>query len=58
MDLGLIFEEQLEGKTKFSAWKERINLLLEEHEIWDIVKDPIIVPIDITDLVSYVTRER
>ena len=52
----LRFEDQLEGGTNFNAWKERFTLLLEEHEIWDIVKATITVPTIPTNLVSYNKR--
>ena len=44
MVIGLRFEDQLEEETKFNSWKERITLLLEEHEVWDIVKEAITIP--------------
>ena len=53
----LSFEDRLVGGTNFSAWKERITLLLEEHELWDIVKDPITAPTDPTDLAMYNKRK-
>jgi len=37
MASGLRFKDILDGETNFSMWKERIALLLEEHELWDIM---------------------
>ena len=51
------FEDRLEGATNFSAWKERITLLLEENEVCDIIKTIVIAPIEPTDLVSYKKRK-
>ena len=51
------FEDRLEGATNFSAWKERITLLLEEHELWDILKEAIAIPTNPTNLASYNKRK-
>ena len=32
-----IFEDRLDGASKFLSWKERVTLLLKDHELWDIV---------------------
>ena len=34
----LRYEDGLEGAVNFSPWKERIVLLLEEIELWDIIE--------------------
>jgi hypothetical protein len=34
----LRFEDRLDETTNFRPWKERIALLLEDNEIWDIVE--------------------
>ena len=39
MATGLRLEDRLDGATNFSPWKERIVLLLEEAELWDIVNN-------------------
>lgn len=44
MDSGLRFDDRLEGALQFSPCKERIALLLEENEIWDIVEKTQIIP--------------
>jgi hypothetical protein len=53
MATGLRFEDQLEGASNFSPWKERIALLLEENEIWDIVEKTQTLPTDATLLAAY-----
>ena len=53
MSLGLRYEDRLEGASNFSAWKERIALLLEENEIWNIVEKTIVIHTDATLLVEY-----
>jgi len=57
MALGLRFEDRLDGETNFSLWKERIALLLEEHELWDIVHHiataHVVIPTYPTQLVAY-----
>ena len=56
MVISLIFEDQLEGETNFSAWKESITLLLGEHEIWYIAKAYVTIPTNPADLDSYNKR--
>jgi hypothetical protein len=46
-------EDRLNGDKKFSPWKERIALLLEESELWDIVEKAVTIPTDATLLVEY-----
>jgi hypothetical protein len=57
MDTGLRVEDRLNGAENFSPWKERIVLLLEEQELWDIVNHtttaPIVIPTDLVQLVEY-----
>ena len=53
----LRFEDRLEGETNFVPWKERITLLLEEHELWYIVKAPVTLPTDLIDLAAYNKRK-
>jgi predicted oxidoreductase (fatty acid repression mutant protein) len=38
----LIFEDKLDNASNFLSWKVRVTFLLEETNLWDIVKD--IVP--------------
>ena len=35
----LRFEDKLDGASNFLSWKVRVTLLLEENDLWDIVKD-------------------
>jgi hypothetical protein len=48
------------GQQKFGAWKERMILLLQENELWDIVENtathPVVVPTDATLLASYTKK--
>ena len=37
MATGLRLEDRLDGAVKFSPWKDRIVLILQENELWDIV---------------------
>ena len=37
MVFGLRVEDRLEGAGNFSPWKDRISLILEKNELWDIV---------------------
>jgi hypothetical protein len=53
MVTGLRFEDRLDGATNFSPWKERIALMLEENEIWDIVEKTQVVPTDTALLVAF-----
>jgi hypothetical protein len=57
MATGLRVEDRLDGATNFGAWKERMILLLQENELWDIVENttthPVVVPTDATLLVAY-----
>jgi hypothetical protein len=60
MSLGLTFEGRLDGDVNFSPWKERIVVILQECELWDIVNNTqmnlVIVPIDATLLVTYTKK--
>jgi hypothetical protein len=53
MATGLKFEDRLEGASNSNPWKERIVLLLEENEIWDIVEKTQTLPTDATLLAVY-----
>jgi hypothetical protein len=32
-------EDKLDGASNFLSWKVRVTLLLEENDLWDIVKN-------------------
>eukprot|EP00253_Pinus_taeda_P003842 PITA_03842 len=57
MSLGLRVEDRLDGHTNYSVWKERMQSIFEEAEVWDIMvhttQNPIVVPTDATQLVDY-----
>jgi hypothetical protein len=61
MAIGLRVEDRLDGAVNFGAWKERMILLLQESELWDIVENsttnPMNVPTDATLLAAY-TKKR
>lgn len=38
MAIGLKFKDRLDGVANFSLGKERMVLLMEEVELWDIVE--------------------
>ena len=39
MATGLRVEDRLDGTASFGAWKERMILVLQENELWDIVEN-------------------
>jgi hypothetical protein len=60
MATGLRVEDRLDGAANFGAWKERMILLLQENELWDIVENTtthlVVVPIDATLLAAYTKK--
>jgi hypothetical protein len=60
MATGLRVEDRLDGAANFGAWKERMILLLQENELWDIVENttthPVVVPTDATLLAAYTKK--
>jgi hypothetical protein len=60
MAISLMVEDRLDGAANFSSWKERIVLLLQDYELWDIMENmrtnPMMVPTDATLLVAYTKR--
>jgi hypothetical protein len=60
MTTGLRVEDRLDGATNFCAWKERMILLLQENELWDIVENttthPVLVPTDAPLLAAYTKK--
>jgi hypothetical protein len=57
MAIGLRVEDRLDGAVNFGAWKERMILILQESELWDIVENsttnPVTIPTDATLLAAY-----
>ena len=51
----------LMGAANFSPWKARINLILEENELWGIVHgtttNPVVVPADATDKATFMKKD-
>jgi hypothetical protein len=60
MATGLRVEDRLDGAVNFSPWKERITLILQENELWDIVENTqtssMTVPADATLLAAYTKK--
>jgi hypothetical protein len=60
MATGLRVDDRLDGAVNFGAWKERMILLLQESELWDIVENsttnPVNVPTDPTLLATYTKK--
>ena len=44
--VGLRVEDRLAEAGNWSPWKVKIVLILEELELWDIVENPMVPPID------------
>ena len=57
MSLGLRVEDRLDGHINYSVWKERMQSIFEEAEVWDIMvhtaQHPVVVPTDATQLAAY-----
>jgi hypothetical protein len=60
MATGLRVEDRLDGAVNFGAWNERMILILQENELWDIVENSttslISIPTDPTLLVAYTKK--
>jgi hypothetical protein len=48
MAIGLRVKDRLDWALKFGAWKERMILLLQESELWDIVENSTTNPVNVT----------
>ena len=46
-------QDSLDVTSNFVVWKARLTLLLEENGIKDYVTTIVVVPIDVTQLVTY-----
>jgi hypothetical protein len=53
----LRFEDRLDGASNFLSWKVRVTLLLEENDLWDIIKKVATLPTDPHELVAHNKRE-
>jgi hypothetical protein len=50
---GLRFKDKLDGVSNYSAWKERIILVLIENDIWEFVNSIVAPPADPKDLATH-----
>jgi hypothetical protein len=53
----LRFKDRLDGASNFLSWKVRVTLLLEENDLWDIVKDVVATSTDLQDLAAHKKKE-
>jgi hypothetical protein len=53
---GLRVEDRLAGDGNWSLWKARTVLILEELELWDIVENLVVPPIDAVFLAEFRKR--
>jgi hypothetical protein len=49
--------DRLEGASNFTPWKYRLQMLLEEVELWVFVENKVIVPTNPAQLVDYKKKE-
>jgi hypothetical protein len=47
----------LDGTSNFLSWKVTVAVLLEENDLWDIVKDVVPLPTDLQQLVAHKKKE-
>jgi hypothetical protein len=53
----LRFEDRLDGTSDFMSWKVRVTVLLEENDIWAIVKDVVPSPTNMQELEAHKKKE-
>lgn len=53
MDTCLRVEDRLNGVDKFSPWKERFVLVLQEFELWDNVENVVVPPTNLVQLDNF-----
>eukprot|EP00253_Pinus_taeda_P009687 PITA_09687 len=57
MSLGLRVEDRLDGHNNYNVWKERMQSMFEEAEVWDIMvhttQNPVVVRTNATQLADY-----
>jgi hypothetical protein len=51
------FDEKMDGASNFLQWKVRVKLLLEENNIWVIVKDVVTLLTNPQQLIVHNMRE-
>jgi hypothetical protein len=50
---GLRVDDRLARASNWSPWKERIVMILDEGELWEIVENPVVPPIDVVLFVEF-----
>ena len=57
MSLGLRVDDRLDGQSNYSAWRERIQSIFEEAEVWGIMvhtaQHPVTVSTDVVQLAEF-----
>jgi hypothetical protein len=53
---GLRVEDRIAGASNWSSWKAMIVLIVEERELWDIVENLVVPPIDAVLMVEFHKR--
>ena len=57
MSLGLKVEDRLDGQSNYSAWRERIQSIFDEAEVWGIMvhttQHPVAVPANLVQLEEF-----
>jgi hypothetical protein len=38
-------EDRLDGASNFLPWKERISVILKEQDLWDVIINPPLAPV-------------
>jgi hypothetical protein len=49
-------EDRLDGASNFLSWKVKVTLLLDENDLWDIVKNVATHPTDLQESVAHNKR--
>jgi hypothetical protein len=55
--ISLRFEDKLDDASNFLSWKVRVTFLLEENDLWDIVKNAVLSPTNLHQLVAHKKNE-
>jgi len=57
MALSLRYEDRLDVASNYLSWKARVTLLLEENDLWDIIKKVVTPPTNPQQLASHKKKE-